>query len=1560
MRAQAENQDLMNESEGLAPLEGDAAAAHQEARVSPTMRRALNRLSTARNTLECDVLKLREIVFQGDVIRLYTLDSNHLTLENICHSGGILANWISDLDVANIAFSVLLAIKRLSSAELYLSTVQCNNIFYKAGETPFLGDIELLLASKEDHNLFSVVPAVHGLGAAIYRSYAGEYPCLNTELVTSDLSNRLSCSHRIANLIQRLLTYTNNQSLGAFQDRLVTEFSFGDESSHMQNVCSISSTQNDFFRAVETDNLAVVQELGTVFARSTNETGNTALMIAAKRLSLAVVRILAPLECGVIHAITGNTALHYAMMRSTFQTLRSGADSSCSYAAFEEFVLAQIIRILAPQEGTIKNAAGELPVSIGISHTYPNSVIRLLLSYSGDIPKAPDTLIESVRDNDIIGVYLNLGQTGRVDTFGNTALAYAIASKNLTCVKLLSTERDICISSGITPWQLARDSGFTDALTILEQNPVTDSDGNTQLHRAVMGGDIGSTRLFLSLVRKKNNDGYTALMLAAALKHKEIVCLLRNYEAGERDHNGHTALHQSCLHGREEMALLLLEYEKSVLSGVPAEESAPNSCRDIPSRFLAPGISAAEMAFYMGNFDLAKNLLLPEHILTSPPDKCGRTNLMIGALNSDPFMVFCHLGQVGLVDNDGFTALMHASRHGNLECAVLLASLEAGFIVTTGNRYLSAIDFAVLSGSFNIAEAIAEYELIVPNAEKYSPDMTQLMIAAAEKRPGLVWLYINQANARDSKGWTALMYAVSAGDEDCVKLLLMERDLVTEDGMTAWYLAYKMQSPNLCMTLRPAYDINSKGETPLHTYIQFCAQNSNIARKKADLLAVLHCHGVQNNDGHTALMLAASLGLNDIDQELLMLEGGIISTENAGKHEYCASMLALKKGYLETFRLISPFETKALLSCGYTNLMIATISGDINGAIKFLLEARQQDYAGWTALMYAVRYRHKHIITVLAPLESCLVSSAGELATDIALDNDFLEGAALTLRHEFSCYSNGLLSLALLELSVTSDWDGDLALFKALIRPSKISADKNTELIRQLIHRHPNPSGFVKAAEQLEEASTVLRQYILHPAFEDEDGHTQLHVDTINNNLEGMRMRMHLARRRNAQGQTALMLAAAAGNIDAINLLMDTEGGLQDLAGLVATDYALDKNEYKAAAALLCCKEELERISRRGFTPLMAAVVNKDLELVKENICFCQAVYRGMYSALILAIKLGDVDAVKLLRIEADITVGETLPWRLATELGLSEIASLIKPAIKSESGVTELHKAVMNNDPTSAEKLLHEAGATDPTGRTALIIAIEKGLANMVAMLAPLEHSISFVGKWSSGIWTFDFPSPLLIATYTQHENICKMLVQQTASSSTTICDKNGLTPLMVAAGMGNLSLATLYYPTQKGMSDRSGNTALMWAAKHSQSTSAALLCDEAGRLNLDGDCALVFALDRRDIKSISLLATKESRLLTKEFVSAIQDVKILAMLPDTDVSVRSSNIRDNLATSDVGIKLSNRRSASTSLIHTNRMSICTPSPSLPGVSASLIIREAQRPSSLRPLTPSFIFAKN
>lgn len=42
-----------------------------------------------------------------------------------------------------------------------------------------------------------------------------------------------------------------------------------------------------------------------------------------------------------------------------------------------------------------------------------------------------------------------------------------------------------------------------DALTVLEQSPVVDSDGNTQLHRAVMGGDTVGTRLFLSWPERK-------------------------------------------------------------------------------------------------------------------------------------------------------------------------------------------------------------------------------------------------------------------------------------------------------------------------------------------------------------------------------------------------------------------------------------------------------------------------------------------------------------------------------------------------------------------------------------------------------------------------------------------------------------------------------------------------------------------------------------------------------------------------------------------------------------------------------------------------------------------------------------------------------------------------------------------------------------------------------------------------------------------------------------------------------------------------------------------------
>lgn len=1553
----------MDESEGFTLQEAYALTVQQETTLDSAMRYTLDRLNAARNTLECDVLQIRKVVIKGDTVSFYAPKREHRTLESISNSGGAPGNWISDLDIANIAFSVLLAIERLSSAKFYLSTVNSSNIFYKPGETPFLGDIELLLVSEENHDLLSITPPIHGLGVALYKLYTGEYLGATSEFVPSSLNdNKVSCNQRVLNLIQLLLTYDDYQSLNELQDKLISEFSSVKITSNQQNRQLISYAQHDFFKAVESDNIGIVQELSASFARSTNETGNTALMTAAKRLSLTIVRLLAPFECGEVHSITGNTALHYVMMRPTFQASKQMSDDLCSHSAFEEFMIAQIIRILAPQEGQIRNAAGELPISIGISHSYPNSIIRLLLPYSGDLPKVPDTLIESVRNNDVISAYLNIGQIGRVDEFGNTALAYAIASKNLVCVKLLLAEKDISVATGITPWQLARDNDFVDALSSLEQTPVVDTDGNTQLHRAAMEGNILNVRLFLSLARKKNNDGYTALMLSAALKHKDIVCLLRNYETGEQDNNGHTALHQSCLHGREDMALLLLEHEKHILSGASLKQSRPCNIEGIHSRLLGQGISAAEMAFYTGNIDLSKSLLLPEHIVTSPPDKKGRTNLMLGALSNDPFMVFCYLGQAGLVDNDGFTALMHASTYGYLQCAVLLAPLEAGITVSVGERCLGAIDFAVLNEFFNVAEVVAEYELIVPNAEKYPSDMTQLMIAAAERRPGLVWFYIDQINIRDNKGWVALMHAVEAKDEDCVKLLLKERDIVTEDGITAWYLAYKIQEPNLCSILRPSYTVNSEGETPLHTYVRLYATSDNIVQRRANLLAVLHCYGERNNDGYTALMLAAILGHTDIDEDLMKLEGGLMTKENIGTQKYCASLLALKEGHLDTFRLISSFEAEALFSYGHTKLIISAISGDIKGVTQFLSDACQQDHNGWSALMYAVKYKFKHIVAILAPLESFLINSAGELATDVALDNDFLEGAILTLRYEFSSYSNGLLGLAFIETIIARNWDGDLALLKAMLRPSEATPEENTEFIRQLVHKHPNSTDFTKIADQLRESLTALNQYILHPAFEDENGHTQLHVEAMKSNIEGIRACMHLVRKRNIQGQTALMLAAAAGNMDVINILVNVEGGLQDTTGLVATDYALDRGEFKAAATLLHCKEEFRRISCNGFTPLMAAVINENLELVKENICFCQNVYRRKYSALTLAIRLENIDVIDVLRIEANITVEGMLPWRLATDLGLVEIASMIKPVIKCEDGVTELHKAAMNSDQESAKEFLHEAGVIDPTGRTALIIAIEKGLIGIVAVLAPLEHSISFVGRWSSGAWTFDSPSPLLIATCMQYNDICKILIQQSAGFTPTICDKNGLTPLMVAAGMGNVTLATLYYPTQRGMADRSGNTALMWATKQSQSISAALLCDEAGRLNLDGDCALVFALDRCDIKSISLLAEKETRLLTKEFVSSIQNMKILSMLPDLNTLFNNGNLKEDMSINSVGIKSSRGRSASTSLLHAARMYTFTytPSPSTSATSTSLVIRESQRNSSLRPLTPSFIFTKN
>ncbi|TNJ27796.1 Ankyrin repeat protein 1 [Giardia muris] len=1403
-------------------------------------------LDILRGDTICQNLYIRRVIQDSNALPVLLSDyDDHCTMSYIlAHTPDRLTEPL----LFEIAHAALLALAELQSHGLHLIDLSNNNIV--------LSDTGVLLANWE------------GLLAV------GDYGCNAARAlgqVLRDASALLPTAaqdYRFEKLVDSLVEFSDSSSFATLIDFIEADVSSKKE--------TFEPSKADFLRAAEHGDANTLRVMLTRISPGTvDASGNTALMLAAQRFHLDAVRILAPLEMGLVNKLTGNTALHFAAQGFLCQ----------HETAVAEFVLSQFVRLLGERELSVSNRAGETPLSLAITLGLPTTLIELMLEVAPKelfMPKY-DTLPEAVQAGDLVSVYQLLSTAGIRDLDGQTALMYAIATKNIACVRLLQCEKNLCTEAGVTPWQLAYDCGLLDCLPYLALTPELDLHGNTQLHRAVLSQDLEQCRASLSLARLKNNDGYTALMLAAAAELEDIVCLLRVYEAGEHGPDGFTALQQCCVRHHDGPALLLSSFEVDV--------------------FSTDGRSAAEIAFSAGNLELARQLLLPTHKRPTCIDSSGRTALIRASQANDAFGVFCTLDQAGAVDEESFTALMHACVHDYRNVIALLLPLEATIETVVNGQVTDALDIAVAHAHYETAALIVPY---LSESIDLEEDLTPLMCAARAGRIGRVWRQKDYLSIQDSRGWTALMHAISQRHSKCVDLLLPERTLVAHDGTTAWILAYQTGQTELLGAVAPSPCIDdATGDTTLHSLIY------KEAARYADLLAIhtpedaltafvdtlelhqylpcLYQTGIQNSQGLTSLMLAAQLGVPYVPDLLLQLEAEFITGEN------CATTFAVSAGNISLLKQVWVRETDALETLGHSILIIAAIINDVPLALEHIDEAGRRAGNGNTALMYASLYGHETIGRLLLHAETGLRSTDGYLATDFAMKGDQMGLFRILLRHEFQHYPNGLAAMAILAAHDSEEQDTILPLICALLAGSE-------EDQRTIVFRDGLESCVEEATLRCSGAEATLQQSLVEPILLDDQRNTPLHIAASRDDLEETRHYLHLVRERNMDGRTALMLAVLGQSRTVLPILMESEAGMEDNEGNTATDLALLNEDYSIAKLLL--RQELPYLSKKGFTPLMAAVLENDIEAVRTNIRHCEAVYRGRETALTLALKMRALHLVDTLRVEARIPVQDRLPWSLARDFDMPQILPLLRPPIEKIDGYTELQLAVRNNDFSTAEERLYQAGEHDRSGRTALLTAVELGVADFVRLLAPHEAQFRLTGQWSHGSWLFDSPSPLLVAAALGRLDICTILLPQTPIEAYT--DRNGFTPLMIAADAGNKELLALFVDSSMlGCADRTGTTALMWAAKHGHGSCVRLLLREAGRINSDQDCALKFAMDARCTEAVALLAQREKSLVPMETITEVVDQDIASLLASTPGSV-TGTLRES-----VGIKRSRVRSA-------------------------------------------------
>lgn len=250
----------------------------------------------------------------------------------------------------------------------------------------------------------------------------------------------------------------------------------------------------------------------------------------------------------------------------------------------------------------------------------------------------------------------------------------------------------------------------------------------------------------------------------------------------------------------------------------------------------------------------------------------GRTALMHAACNHLPISDECRLlisAEACCQDSDGWTALMHAIDHQNLDLAQLLLEREAGFVGKdtstysdlSGSQLSSSVQLSLLGTRTAAVGRGMTVRLLSSSANLNSTsgqptgNMTALILAVINYCYEMVrYLAPFEGGYQDRSGNSALMYALDQKDfcEDACKVLAMyDGGLVSKSGRFGFKIAALQGRREICRLLMEKERNlgRSRGFTSLHYAIAV----------KDDKMFNTYLHkysSSRDEDGVTPLMLA--------------------------------------------------------------------------------------------------------------------------------------------------------------------------------------------------------------------------------------------------------------------------------------------------------------------------------------------------------------------------------------------------------------------------------------------------------------------------------------------------------------------------------------------------------------------------------------------------------------------------------------------------------------------------------------------------------------------------------
>lgn len=531
----------------------------------------------------------------------------------------------------------------------------------------------------------------------------------------------------------------------------------------------------------------------------------------------------------------------------------------------------------------------------------------------------------------------------------------------------------------------------------------------------------------------------------------------------------------------------------------------------------------------------------------------------------------------------------------------------------------------------------------------------------------------------------------------------------------------------------------------------------------------------------TALMEAASLGYYEIVQVLLNTEAMRISSEG-----HTALHYALKSGHLDIALALHDLERQdhslVVSNHNMTNLLFAVEAEDID-SVWYWREKQSAipDEDGFTALHKATQKDYLPAIRILAQHGHGIADRDGRVALHYCAEKNYIDAARILAPYEQGSRTpDGLTAL---QIAYTNGF---------------------LELARELV-QYEGPSDTVPTAES--------------------DFNTDLMLAVVNKDPFSTFCYLRQARLRNVFGMTALMLAAKYGNQQAIEYLIDVEGGMQvdqqdwiadpdstSLIGKTALMFAAEAGSLSAVARLASVEAGL--VDKAGETALMKATIMNHTDIIdllaplENNIrSFTDA------TALTIAIRMGYQEACAILK---------DYEGPPATDVTFCEQGS--------EHVMTPLMKAADAGNFNYTWCLQSQKNLVDSKGWTALMYAAAKGHADCCELLLDTKSIVSADGETA---WQ--------IAQRNSHKHLLSMLEPD------SIVDEQGNYDLhRIAITKG--PIITKQYSYQYKLYNGAGLTALMLRAgtRGCRCVDQSLLEAESGMRSTDGQsyalkCALL-----------------------------------------------------------------------------------------------------------------------